>query len=329
MDRKRAQVIKENKVNGQPKEINRQSLNANKGGFVSQNRESIRSSKKSNGSSNLSQFSNDKVIYNKNLALPDGSTIKNYDDRQTPIIPEYSLRSRKKKNKNLENENQPVSDFKNNDEENLNDNNPDDQNNNENQNGEENINNEEEEYNEELNIEEEEKNEDNNVQEQVDNQGKKKPKKKKKFNQGYMRSSHKNEVNEIENLKDDENKKKRVYIFNNRKNNNLCSELLREAQENEKELLALPYAQEKEKKKKQFHTIGKANGISYQSISMFSGSGHYSQNIYNIIRDYPRPGISKKINKAEINLDDNENNNFAPNYEEEMMGNNENMDNYA
>ena len=36
---------------------------------------------------------------------------------------------------------------------------------------------------------------------------------------------------------------------------------------NEKELFLIPYATKKEKVKKTFHTIGDANGITYQNIS--------------------------------------------------------------
>lgn len=129
------------------------------------------------------------------------------------------------------------------------------------------------------------------------------------------------EVNEISNLKkqdeDAEKKKIKKKGFNNKRNNDMCSNLLKEAQENEKELMNVPYAQEKEKKNKTFLTIGRANGIPYQTMSLFNGGGNNANNFLNIIRGGNKKDTTKGvICRAEINLDGDEEKNMDINMKE-------------
>jgi len=101
-------------------------------------------------------------------------------------------------------------------------------------------------------------------------------------------------------LKSKERRKKGVNIFNNKKNNTLCSELLRASMNNEKKLILIPYAKKKQKINKTFHTIGDAHGISYPNLSVVNGILLGKQNYINIIRDDDRKSlISRKSKKIE------------------------------
>ena len=88
-------------------------------------------------------------------------------------------------------------------------------------------------------------------------------------------------------------KNNKGYKCNNKKNNDLCSALLKAAMQNEKELYLIPYATKKEKVNKTFHTIGDANGISYQNISTVNGN-LIGDTYVNIIRDDDRKSINLK-----------------------------------
>ena len=91
--------------------------------------------------------------------------------------------------------------------------------------------------------------------------------------------------------------RKSKIIFNNKKNNNLCSDLLRSTMNNEKKLILIPYAKKKQKVNKTFHTIGNAHGIPYPNLSVVNGILLGEQNYINIIRDDDRKSlISKKYN---------------------------------
>ena len=70
-------------------------------------------------------------------------------------------------------------------------------------------------------------------------------------------------------LKDE--KKPKIKIFNNKKNNEICSELLKSTMNKEKELIIIPYAKEKQKINKTLNTIGNAHGISYPTCSVIKG----------------------------------------------------------
>ena len=62
-------------------------------------------------------------------------------------------------------------------------------------------------------------------------------------------------VNEIFKNVNNNEKKAKPHIFNNKKNNNACSNLLRLAINTEKELLVMPYPKEKQKKNKILNEI--------------------------------------------------------------------------
>ena len=82
--------------------------------------------------------------------------------------------------------------------------------------------------------------------------------------------------------------------FNTPTNNDICSQLLQAALDNEKQLLLVPFARQKEKIKKTFNTIGKSNGISYSEFRVIKGEQNESNNILNIIRDDDRRSLSKR-----------------------------------
>ena len=86
----------------------------------------------------------------------------------------------------------------------------------------------------------------------------------------------------------------KVEKFNTPTNNDICSQLLQAALENEKQLLLVPFARQKEKIKKTFNTIGKSNGISYSEFRVIKGEQNESNNILNIIRDDDRRSLSKR-----------------------------------
>lgn len=111
-------------------------------------------------------------------------------------------------------------------------------------------------------------------------------------------------------------KKINIKIFNNKKNNEICSNLLKQTIENGKELSSIPYAQKKEKIYKTIDSIGFSNGIPYTNVSILSGGNINSgnHNIKYIIRDNKRKKFKHQKmldnnmfkylvpNKAEINL---------------------------
>ena len=78
-------------------------------------------------------------------------------------------------------------------------------------------------------------------------------------------------VNEI--VKDDFKKEQnpKILIFNNKKNNLKCSDLLKSTINTEKELLFMPYAKEKQKINKTLNEIGRSNGISYPNYRIIKG----------------------------------------------------------
>ena len=71
-------------------------------------------------------------------------------------------------------------------------------------------------------------------------------------------------------FKNENNKKKKgkPHIFNNKKNNNEFSNLLRLAINTEKELLVMLYPKEKQKKNKALNEIWIVNGIAKKIISI-------------------------------------------------------------
>ena len=91
--------------------------------------------------------------------------------------------------------------------------------------------------------------------------------------------------------------RKKKNIFNNRKNNNVCTELLKAAMKNEKKLLLIPYPTKKQKINKTFHTIGDENGISYPNLSVVNGILIGNHNYVNIIRDDDRKSTNLKMSK--------------------------------
>ena len=109
-----------------------------------------------------------------------------------------------------------------------------------------------------------------------------------------------------------EEKKAKEKIFNNKKNNGICSDLLKSTFNQEKELIMLPYAKEKQKINKTLNTIGNAHGISYPTCSVINGILTQDKNYLAIIRDDKKKNkkkrnkflsTSKKEYIAEINLD--------------------------
>ena len=115
-------------------------------------------------------------------------------------------------------------------------------------------------------------------------------------------------------LKDEMKKEKNAkpLIFNNKKNNKDCSDLLKYAINTEKQLLVVPYPKEKQKKVKTLNEIGRANGISYPTNRVIKGTLSDENNYKAIIReDNTNKYNSKKhkllfsrlkYNTAEINL---------------------------
>ena len=133
----------------------------------------------------------------------------------------------------------------------------------------------------------------------------------------------------------EEAKKPKITIFKNKQNHGICSDLLKSAINQEKELIMMPYAKEKEKINKTLNTIGNAHGISYPTCSVINGILTQDKNYLAIIREDDRKKNKKKKNKllsnirkeyiAEINLDNNivDDNNLK-----EMLGNVGNTQNY-
>ena len=92
-------------------------------------------------------------------------------------------------------------------------------------------------------------------------------------------------VNEIFKNENNKEKKAKPHIFNNKKNNKECSNLLRLAINTEKELLVMPYPKEKQKKNKTLNEIGLANGISYPTTNIITGILSEKDNYKVIIRE--------------------------------------------
>ena len=136
-------------------------------------------------------------------------------------------------------------------------------------------------------------------------------------------------------IEQEQEKKPKIKIFNNKKNNVICSELLKSTINQEKELILIPYAKEKQKINKTLNTIGNAHGISYPNCNVIKGFLTKDKNYLAIIRDDDKKinkkkksklmNNNKKENIAEINLEDNiiVNNNLK-----EMLGNAENTQDY-
>ena len=98
---------------------------------------------------------------------------------------------------------------------------------------------------------------------------------------------------------------KKVKIFNNKKNNLECSNLLKKMKENEKHLIIFPYVKEKQKINKTIHTIGHSNGVTYLKTSVLSGGNE--NNIYNnfmkkIRSDEKKSSIRNIKKKMRLNL---------------------------
>lgn len=72
---------------------------------------------------------------------------------------------------------------------------------------------------------------------------------------------------------------KKIKIFNNKKNNDRCSNLLKKMKSDEKELVIFPYVKEKQKVNKTIHAIGHSNGVVYLKTSVLSGGNE--NNVYN------------------------------------------------
>jgi hypothetical protein len=117
------------------------------------------------------------------------------------------------------------------------------------------------------------------------------------FHENSMRKEISSEKIESQKDKESLSKKSRTSktnIFNNKKNNDICSELLKTTMKNEKKLYLIPYATKKEKINKTFHTIGDANGISYQSYSVIDGNV-IEDNLV-IVRDNDKKSITNLKN---------------------------------
>ena len=95
---------------------------------------------------------------------------------------------------------------------------------------------------------------------------------------------------------------KKVKIFNNKKNNLECSNLLKKMKENEKHLIIFPYVKEKQKINKTIHTIGHSNGVTYLKTSLLSGGNenYIYNNFMNKIRSDEKK--SKKLIKKKMRL---------------------------
>ena len=88
--------------------------------------------------------------------------------------------------------------------------------------------------------------------------------------------------------------------YNTPNNNDICSQLLRTTMDNEKKLLLIPYAKQKEKIKKTFNTIGNSNGITYSEYRIINGNEDDNENIVNILREDNRKSASKRKEYSEI-----------------------------
>ena len=107
-------------------------------------------------------------------------------------------------------------------------------------------------------------------------------------------------VNEI--IKDEAKNEKKLksLIFNNKKNNNICSNLLKSVINNEKQLLVIPYPKEKQKKVKTLDEIGRANGISYPDYSIIKGVITEFNNYKEFLRDDDDNKYNSKTHKLTL-----------------------------
>ena len=107
-------------------------------------------------------------------------------------------------------------------------------------------------------------------------------------------------VNEI--IKDEAKNEKKLksLIFNNKKNNNICSNLLKSVINNEKQLLVIPYPKEKQKKVKTLDEIGRANGISYPDYSVIKGVITEFNNYKEFLRDDDDNKYNSKTHKLTL-----------------------------
>ena len=101
-------------------------------------------------------------------------------------------------------------------------------------------------------------------------------------------------------LKDEMKKEKnaKTLIFNNKKNNKDCSDLLNNT---EKQLLVLPYPKKKEKIVKTLNEIGRSNGISYPTNRVINGTISDENNYKAIIRDDNDNKFNSKTHKLSLN----------------------------
>ena len=94
-------------------------------------------------------------------------------------------------------------------------------------------------------------------------------------------------------------------IFNNKKNNKDCSDLLKNAISLIfillKQLLVLPYPKKKEKIVKTLNEIGRSNGISYPTNRVINGTISDENNYKAIIRDDNDNKFNSKTHKLSLN----------------------------
>ena len=107
---------------------------------------------------------------------------------------------------------------------------------------------------------------------------------------------------------------KKIKIFNNKKNNDICSNILKKMKENEKKLIVFPYVQKKQKINKTIDTIGHSNGITYLNINLLRGGNTKYNNFISNMRFDENDNkkikgkmkinciLNKLINRAEIDL---------------------------
>ena len=107
---------------------------------------------------------------------------------------------------------------------------------------------------------------------------------------------------------------KKIKIFNNKKNNDICTNFLKKMKENEKKLIVFPYAKEKQKINKTIDAIGHLNGITYLKTNLYRGGNTEFNNFVNNMRFNEKDNkktkeksklnfiLKKEINKAEIDL---------------------------
>ena len=85
-------------------------------------------------------------------------------------------------------------------------------------------------------------------------------------------------------IEQEQEKKPKIKIFNNKKNNDICSNILKKMKENEKKLIVFPYVQKKLKINKTIDTIGHSNGITYLNINLLRGGNTKYNNFISNMR---------------------------------------------